>query len=254
MYLPGYKSSRGFGVIEIVVAVVIIGLIAAGAMVYLQSQKSDEDAHAGHSSAEHKEMMEHCEAEIDDELLCKTFSSWVSTSSEPYTLTSNSGVGTDNESFMTLKSHGDNSHSIMEFDGQTMESMTVDGVSYMKMDGQWYRQDPVEGDDHHMDGMDEDLTDEVDSLFEEEKAAKTEYNRLGTEACGDATCVKYEIYTTDEPDDKYTIWVDEDKARVMRMQMSDGEGGIVDMMYTYGPVDITAPADAKDMSEMMMGM
>jgi prepilin-type N-terminal cleavage/methylation domain-containing protein len=246
------KSAQGFGIIEIIVAVVVIGMLAGGVYIYLQGKTETSDS--GLTKQEQKALEAGCKVEIDDELLCKAFTAWGAHSAESYiaTTTTSSDEG---ENVMVLKSKGENYHSSMEFNGQTMESIKVGDDVYMKLDGQWYRQDPAEPAADSLTGPESDNpTKEVDDIFAEEKVSKTEYKKLGNEKCGGVDCVKYEIYDKDDSQSKQYLWIDPKKARVMRLQSTSADGGSYDMVYEYTSVTITAPANAKSMSEYMMGI
>ena len=234
-----FKSSKGFGFIEIIVALVIIGMVAGGVYIYYQSQAENNDS--GVTSQEQKALVEECKVEIDDELLCQAFTVWGSIASVPYTMTMSAGT---DEADIVYKVDGDNYHSVMRYEDRTLEAMKVGQTSYSKVGGIWYIDDEPEEDSSS-------FSEGVDKFFDKEMADRTEYKKLGQEACGDATCTKYEIATADDPEGKALMWIDEKKARLMKMQVTDTDGSKMIMEYEYGPVTITPPAEAKPMSEMM---
>ena len=117
MFSPKLSSSKGFGIIEIIVAVVVLAIIGGGVYLYVQNQS---DNGSGIFNQERKALEASCRVEIDDDLLCKVFSNWGSNlSTEPYTVTTTTKGGTGEPVNMVFKSHGENSHSISTYGGQT---------------------------------------------------------------------------------------------------------------------------------------
>ena len=149
-----------------------------------------------------------------------------------------------------MKMDGKNSHTVSEMDGDSYESILLDHMMYTKINGVWYKQ-TVESESEASSAVpDVAEPDQIaDEVVDKERADKVEYKRLGTEKCGDVTCVKYQVNDEEKPEELSYFWIDPNNARIMRMQ-SQIDGDTFDMVYLYGSVTISAPADAKDYSEM----
>lgn len=243
------SSTKGFGIIELLVVVVVLAIIGAGGYLYFQQTQS-EDADSSLTTQEKAELKAACKLEIDDDLLCSVFTNWGAMSNEPVTHTTTMVDAAGNKNTMVVKSDGDDYHSTMEFDGQAMESIQLANVQYTKMDGVWYKHEMSEKTEVPTELEEEDPSDQLDEVFSEEKADKVTYKRLGNEACGDTTCVKYELTYSDDSSATNYFWIEPKSQRIMRAQLKEEDGSSFDMVYKYGAVTITAPVDAKDYSEM----
>lgn len=248
MQMQSKKSSQGFGVIEILVVVVVLAILGAGAYLYFQQAQSNKTSD-GLTNQEKAEIQAACKLEVKDDLLCSVFANWGEDSEEPVTITT-TVTSEGQTSTSVMKTEGENSHTTSSYGGEAYESILLDDVMYTKMDGVWYKQavsSEAEASSTVPDSAEPDQV--TDEIISKDEVDKVEYKKLGNEECGDETCVKYQISTKDAPEDKTYLWIDPNKNRIMRMQ-SQSDSSTFDLVYEYGPVTITAPADAKDYSEM----
>ncbi len=244
-----YGKSSGFGLVEILVGVAVIAMLGVGGYIYYQSTQA-KDSHSGLTKQEQADLKAACKVQIDDDLLCAVFTNWSAMSKDPVTYTVSSKTADGESSSMIVKSSGDDHHSVMTQDGQTMETIQVGNTYYNKINGVWYRYNtttptinPEQASDHP--------SSDLDSIINEDDAADLAYKNLGEEACGAITCVKYELVDKSEPDALNVFWIDAKTQRVMKTEMTEGDGSSTTTVYEYGAVTITAPEGAKDYSEMM---
>lgn len=241
------QTSKGFGVVEILVVIVVFALIGGGVYLYLQQAKDSSNSNL--TNQEQAEIKAACKLEIKDDLLCTVFSNWGADNEEPVTITT-TATGEGATTTSTMKMDGKNYHTTSVMEGTSYESIVLGDTMYSKLDGVWYKQvvsSKAEASATTPDVAEPDqITNEV---IDEEKINQVEYKKLGTEKCGNITCLKYQINDKESPQEISFLWIDPNKARIMRMQ-NQSDGTSFDMVYKYGSVEITAPADAKDYSEM----
>ncbi|HSX46249.1 MAG TPA: hypothetical protein VLG27_04605 [Candidatus Saccharimonadia bacterium] len=75
------------------------------------------------------------------------------------------------------------------------------------------------------------------------ESQKIHYKSLGTEACGQLTCYKYEITRKGAPGKVTTVWFDTQDYRIQHWR-SQSPNGTDDFVITYAPVSIATPSPA----------
>src|SRR3972149_7234394 len=162
------------------------------------------------------------------------------------TVSQSSGKGTKDTTEYQLK--GDKFfYRMMEEDGskETSHMIMIGDTTYLKdyADNKWWKQTskPEEVPEGQEPPKPEDLKDE---LVQEDPAL---YKSLGTEACGDLNCYKYEQTFKDSPGTR-TFWFD-DKKFLLRKETS-GYGEFTNTIeYAYDGINISAPSPTKDVPE-----
>jgi hypothetical protein len=160
------------------------------------------------------------------------------------TITQSSGKGTKDTSEYQIK--GDTFNWRMKEEDGTKEisQMVIIGdTTYVKdyADNKWWKQTtkPEETEDvaETPNDLKEELTMEDPSL----------YKNLGTEACGNLTCYKYEQTFKDSPGTR-TFWFDTKKYLLRKEVSAYGEFSTT-IEYEYDGISITAPSPTKDVPE-----
>lgn len=223
-------NERGFS--TIIIVAIIAAVLALGGGAYYFMNRDDSDANTSSSNPQSIAANEACLSYIDDTDFCTFASNW--SLDENVTTT----INTEEGSVMVIKSDGANSHStITASDGPQSEVIILDGASYIKNseDGTWMKfgdagsATPVE-----------DYTPEIN--FEEEASKDTfSVTRVGEEACGELTCLKYQLVDTTTPDTETFVWFDTEDFKARRMTTKNAEG-LSELTFSYEAVTITEPS------------
>ncbi len=188
-------------------------------------------------------MMEGCH--FDDKNLCRFWTSWEASSDMTVRMTTTGKNGKTSNIVMELDGTA-NSHMTMSEGGKTaMESIQLDMTTYVKgEDGVWTKfgsgtpgldaEAPNKNEGIHFDLSDEDTS-------------KTTFVAMGTEACGNLTCFKYQIIESGMSGTQY-VWFDTKEFKLRKTQYEDAELGVTVAEYSYGDVNITAPSPVKELS------
>lgn len=186
-----------------------------------------------------------CRQFVNDELLCKFARANETEGSENYTVTTTTTNGETTEISTVQIAHADRLKAITLDGSKEIESYTViDETTYVKdyNDDTWAKY------------KDPDFTPSEDTISYDFTSANSEdviefrdrYKNKGTEPCGEQTCHMYEV---SYPDSEATtfIWFDTEKFLLRRYQTTDAEV-TTNSQFSYGPVQIDAPAPTKDVS------
>jgi hypothetical protein len=231
-------NQAGIGHLLIIAVILVLGLGGAGYYVWSQKDKKTDNVT---STVSDKALEAACKKEIADDDFCKFASNF--SLKEPYkSVITDTGV--NGTSIMTLEVNGKNSRMTTTDNGkETMASITIDNTTYIKdlSDGVWtkYTSTTPEA---------ETVADDLEFKFDDGDSAKddkTEYKKIGKEACGNLTCFKYQIVDSENPKDENFIWFD-DKDYKLRRWSFTGIDSKFEMVYTYETVNITAPTPVKD--------
>lgn len=229
------SNDQGFAHIEIIIiAVVVVGLIGFIGWRFFGSQNSSDNAAL--DKATEQALKAECD-KIDDDDLCKFFTSWKTNAK--YRM-----VSTQNGSKSTFEVDGDKSRISMT--GETAyDVITIGKTTYTKAGATWYKQTIKEPEQDVAKDYKQDFSEPSD---DESKPAedKTTYKKLGKEACGNLQCFKYEIIDPSRGDSKEFIWFD-DKDYQIRKQLSQSPEFTSETTYEYGNVNISVPSPVKEL-------
>lgn len=240
--LQVWRGNRGFGLVEVLVAVVVLAIIGAGVYVYVQNQSSP----TAQLNQEQKEAKEACSKAIDDELLCTSLAGWSSAAEEGMTFEMVGVYGGEEQTIVT-KTKGDAMHSYSESASEGYEMIRSGSSTYMKVEDTWYVMPGQEGADE-TDDIASAMSSLVDdfSKMNDEDEKPFNYTRVGEEQCQDGPCVKYELTEAADSETHRThLWVDKASARVVKMQQPGTNEHQWVATISYGNVTITPPTDAK---------
>jgi outer membrane lipoprotein-sorting protein len=229
------KDERGIAHVEIIVIVVVVLAVAGfiGWRVLGQGGSKSSDSTAT-DKATQQALKAECE-KIDDDDLCKFFTSWKS--STKYRM-----IATGDGQTSTFEIDGDNSR-ISVTGEMTYDVITIGKSTYTKAGDVWYKQTIKDPEDDVSKEYKQDFTEPDESTPE---ADKTTYKKHGKEACGNLSCFKYEVVDPKQADVKEFIWFD-DKDYQLRKVSHDGPDGKSEMTFEYSNVSVKEPSPVKEL-------
>lgn len=177
--------------------------------------------------------------EYSDKDLCKFITNWKM--NKYYTIEStDTSNGATNKSTIQYVSPD---RFYMKAGGEAAYEMIMIGnTTYTKAGDTWYKQTAKSTDNSIKDNAKRDFKEPSD-----DNAAKTEYKKLGTEACGSLTCYKYQVVESSTPDSKTYIWFDTKDYQLRRTRTESANGGVSDQTMSYEKISINAPKSYKEL-------
>lgn len=230
-------NQRGLGAPLIILLLVAVAAVGGAGYYVFQKQKSDTKLS---QTPEQKQAEDKCNSLLDDEDLCKLASTYDMNGQMKTTIVSTSP-------------DGQTGTMVMESDGQgnsrfttTSGGKVVGGFVYFN--NTTYTQSPVDGSWTKYAGGDEQNNNPLSDFdsafdFEENKpeAERTQYKKIGKEACGEHSCFKYQVIDPATPNTELFIWFDDHEYKLRRMTFKDGEQSGT-MEFSYEAVTITEPS------------
>lgn len=233
------NDQRGIAHIALIIGVVLfVGVIGLITWRVLSTQQPTNNNQAQETNTP-------CES--DDQDLCAFFASWSANSD--YRVNSTQTIeGTTTTSMFESTNGGTRFHIKTQVGEYPYETISIGNTVYTKnnSDGVWYKQTNEATES-------EDLKGDYEYDFEEttstdESAVKTEYKKVGTEACGDLTCLKYQIVDPATPELTQYLWFDTDEHRLRRMVL-ETPTSLSDQSFSYDNVSISEPTPVKELAE-----
>lgn len=240
------KDQRGIGhVVEIVIIAVIIlgvgGFIAWRMLSTQQGGSSNTSNSAAQTALEQAIANANCT--YDDKDLCKFMTSWKLDSDVKVDATMVQDGQTTTSTFISTQG-GANSHTKMNIGGNPYETIVIGNDRYTKTaDGTWWKEtvEPAQVAESNAD---------YEYDFEEptttETPDQTVYKKVGSEACGGLTCLKYQILDPETPDTNQYLWFDTKTYQVRRMLVEDASSKM-DQTFSYENISVSAPSPSKDL-------
>jgi len=230
------RNQRGVGATVVIVAVVVLAVI--GIAGWKLTQKNDTPAQ--------KAVQSDCQKLYHDKDLCK-FASNADFDKLSYKMTITS-TG-QNAGTLSMSNDGKGNSEISgDGGGQPYDAITLNNTTYLKdnTDGKWFKFAPSDSSAPKQDDPSSSV--KVDNSFTDAAAqANYSYKRLGKEACGKLTCLKYQFLDKTQPGTTQYVWFDTKDYRMQRFQSKDASG-TTDMVIVYQAVTISAPSPTKDFS------
>lgn len=190
-----------------------------------------------------------CLGKYHDKDLCKFVAAEEATPFEKtslkVTMTGTSG-GTQGTWYLEQDGKGNDSVNLSG-GGQTMNVITYAGQSYMQTEanGPWvtYGAASSSSSNSQSSTPDSSLTDFANSL------STTTYTKIGKEACGSQTCLKYKVADASMPNSTQYVWFDT-KHHLMRQyfESDSSTGDSLTMTISYQKVTISKPSPVQDLS------
>lgn len=231
------QDQRGIiHILEIVIIAVII--IAIGVFIWWRMSGSKNSPTANAPTAQQIIADAACQNAVHDADLCKFFTSFKDQKYSTVTSTSTAADGTKSTS--RYQSSGSNYH--MTLSGSTnYETISIGQDIYIKGGDTWWKQTIPQTDISKYN-----LSTDSNVNFTEPTTNATTpeptYKKIGTEACGNLTCFKYQIVDPANPGDTQYVWFDNSSYQLRRMRMQSSDGSSTDSTFDYSKVTISAPS------------
>ena len=228
----------------IILVVALVGL----AVLFLTRKNGPELAKNKIQQAAVKEMLANCKYDKD---VCEYMAAQAQAMQEGVIITSTNKVDGYGTTTSEMKVDGEGNTEINTYKEDKLQSsmISLGDETYIKdlEDGAWYMM-PVY--DYEESEEEEDTLAEIKETYEFDDNMRI--NKVGTEACGNLTCDKYEMITVfDEEGQAATsyVWVDTKEHLARKMEYSYA-GSISTMEYKYESVKVSKPSPIKEMPGM----
>ncbi len=227
------------------IIVVLAIIVLAGAYFFMQKNKPSSAENAVESATEKtvvNEMLANCKY---DKEVCAYFVAQAKAMEKGVTINTVANLGEYGTSTSEMKMNGNNMEVNSYKDGQLESAMiSFDGVTYFKdlRDSAWYQVGDAEG---NFSDPKESLV-EIQATYNEDNL-DMQIKKVGSEACGNLTCDKYEIIDiVGEDESKSYVWIDTKEHLARKMEFTFKDGSNV-MEYKYETVQINKPSPIKEM-------
>jgi hypothetical protein len=229
-----------FVLIVVVIALIGVGVWKAGA------KKDNSTKNSTTNSAEVSDKAkDQCMSQLNDSIYCKFAAAEaanpIDKSAFKATLTGSAGGVTSNIDFEQDKD-GNTSMTMVAADTGKTQIINYKGVSYMKTSGQdtWIKY----GSSTNVPTTTEDPTSDLSFM---DSLLNIKLTSLGTEACGDATCYKYQFTDNLQKGATQYIWFDNQDYLLREYKVTGGDSGDLDMKISYPNVNISEPSPVQDL-------
>lgn len=215
----------------------VVGVLALAAVAYFLFFRSGSSSGSGLLGA--SKLNSSCK--YNDPDLCKFVNNW----KEIKYFTVNSTSTFEGKPIkMVLKSVGDDRSQIINYEGDSEGAniITIDKDTYTKdyTDNKWVKTTQEAS-------TNENIT--KDFNFDDKAGLakdQTTYKKIGTEACGKLTCLKYQVIDPSLPDSTDYILFD-DKQYLLRKTISIGrDGNRAEAEFDYSKISIDVPSPVKE--------
>jgi len=241
------------GVAHILLIVLIVIVVAAvgfvGWRVFNNNKKSASKSSNPQLAAAASAAETACISKYHDKDLCK----FVSTeTAQPFDSTSSiitmSGTSNGVLSTIVMKSDGKGNTDIrMAGSGETFNSITYNNITYTQTTagGPWVTYGPSTASS----SSSTDTSSDIDSSLKDfmGSLSTTSYTKIGTEACDNLTCFKYQIKDAATPDSTQYAWFDKRDYLLRQYSVSDTSGSMT-MKISYQKVTISMPSPVENLS------
>lgn len=224
------KDNKGIAnLVPIIIAVVVV---IAGVGYFVWSKNKDS---GGGSSISLTGKSAKCD--YSDKDLCKFLTNWKL--NKFYTVQStDTSEGTTTKS--TIQYVAPDKFYMKSGGEAAYEMIMIGNATYTKAGNTWYKQTAKDTDKTIKDSAKHDFKDPGDTT------TKTEYKKIGTEACGNLTCFKYQVIESNTPDTTTYVWFDT-KDYQLRRTRTESAGNVSDQTMSYEKISISAPKPYKEL-------
>lgn len=184
-----------------------------------------------------------CLAAYHDATLCKFAENSTSFDKTAYTATITSVQSGASET-LTLASDGKGNTKLTGSEnGQEFSAVTLDGAEYIQTNGAG---DWIE----YPTGSTTPVSNPTSNMNIGVGSSGIAYKSLGTVACGNLTCYKYQVTDSATPSVTQYALFDTSSYKLRVWQYSDGSGNSATMDITYDAVNITKPSPVESLSSL----
>lgn len=124
--------------------------------------------------------------------------------------------------------------------GSALNSETVNGVLYVQNGSEWIKY-PTSADQPP-------TQDPASDLSFMSALASTKFTKVGSEACGNLTCLKYSFTDSSAPGTTNYVWFDTHDYLLREWNSTDKSGNTADMKLSYQAITIKVPSPVVDFS------
>lgn len=234
------KDQRGLTRVGLILIIVLGGILVLAIAWQWSRDKASKDNQP--TTAATEKAIQDARCDYADTDLCKFFA--VQKVTKQYTLTFKEETG-NQKSEATLKRDGDSKFQLKITGTGAKEIVSINDALYTKQaDGTWAKHiTPRTEANKHIDGI-------VPPLPEATKNAgptRISYRKTGTEQCGSASCLKYQVHNPTAPTTTTFLWFDATDYSLQRIQATSPTGKRT-LTYNYAALTIAAPSPAKDVA------
>ena len=223
------------------IILVLVLALAAGAYYFFSQRNNPQMAEKAAEKAAIAEMLANCKY---DKEICNYFVAQAKAMEKGVIISTTAKLEDYGVTTSEMKMNGNDMEINSYKDGELESSMiSFEGVTYFKdlKDGSWYS----------MGSAGENVGDPKETLIEiqatyNEENLDMQINKVGSEACGNLTCDKYEIIDIlGEAESKSYVWIDTKEHLARKMEFTF-QGGSNIMEYRYEAVQISKPSPIKE--------
>jgi hypothetical protein len=241
-----FKDQRGIGhVVEIVIiAVIVLGV--AGFIVWrVWGSQNNSSSNNNPAQSALEQAVANANCTYDDKDFCKFMTSWKLGMDLKVESIQTGSDGISKSTFVSTQK-GANTYVAITSKGVLVEIINIGTTRYAKTtDGTWWKQ-TVEMSSGNA------YTEAYEPTFEEpdttNASGKPSYKKIGTEACGNFTCFKYQVVDPVSPNSTGYIWFDNQTYQLRRLYTESPEGKF-EQSYTYENISVNVPSPVKDLPE-----
>ncbi len=235
--------------LPLILLVVAVIVLAGGAYFFLQ-KKQPQMAEYKEQKAAVQEMLANCKYDKD---FCAYMAAQAKSMSSGVIITTSSQIKNFGLSTSEMKIDGSENMEINSYkDGKPESSMIVfEKTTYIKdTDGSWYSLNTLNPQDNE---YSQGTMEEIKNTYSEENL-DMQVKKVGSEACGNLTCDKFEmINVIGEQSSTTYAWIDTKEHLARKMEFAF-EGGSSTMEYKYESVKISKPSPIKEMPAVGAGI
>ncbi len=235
-------SQSGFAPIAIVAVIAIVVLLAGGG--FFLASKSGNLPQSPSIPGVPAGLTLNPNCEYQDPDLCKFINNWKQLKDYSATSSNVDEEGKKTESSIEISGEDKFKMKVSEDGKDMMEMITLGDTTYTKdyTDGKWWKQ--------KQEKMKEEIKEEYKFDFEdkpETETSRTEYKKVGKEACGKLQCFKYEVVESQMEGKEYIYF--DDKDYLLRKQRSEVGKVYTETEFNYNKPNISEPSPTKELKE-----
>lgn len=245
------KRQDGFAHILIAVIVLIVAAAAGFCVWKFVLNKNEEPAAVKNATpavaTAARAAESACMTKYNDHDLCNFVAAeTASPFDKAATVITMTGTSNGTATNIVIKSDGNgNTETTMTGGGQTYNAIDLNHISYYQSeaDGPWMTYGASTDTTDTSTSSDSGLTGFLDSLN------TTTYTKVGQEACGTLTCLKYQVVDSTQVGTTLYAWFDTHDFLLRQFSQSDSSGSFT-MAIAYQAVTIPTPSPVQDMSSL----
>jgi uncharacterized membrane protein len=239
------KNNQGNTLVIVIIAAIVLLIIGvAGWRVW--SQHKNSTTTTTNNSAASNATVDACKKLYNDTDLCKFSGNYNPNASYKATFTTTDKDGKTTTMAIEADSKGNSS--------TTTSGTGTDSAAFVSLNGDTYIKDPTDNSwikypkSPNTPAQTSPTTDlKID--FKDEAAKPQDqqitYKKLGKEACGKDTCLKYQVVDPSQPGTTSYIWIGTKDYQLHQWSFTDKDGSKNVGTFTYASVNIQAPSPVK---------